>query len=148
MEAVVLDLFGTLIDAPTAEERRNAAIRLAGAARADADDVERYLIDSWQPRHDGTLTNVEAVADDLVRAVVAEPSRTTGVAEELTKLGRERLRQGDPSVLDTLTTLRLAGARIAVLSDAEPEVGLAARRARPAGRCRRVQLSLRCDQAG
>lgn len=121
MQAVVLDLFGTLIDAPTPAERRGAATRLAVAAHADADDVERYLIQSWRARHDGSLGTVDAVAADLVRAVGAELSTAGRVVEGLTALGQERLCRMDDSMVAALGRLRRAGLAIGVLSDASPE---------------------------
>lgn len=125
VQAVVLDLFGTVVDAPTLAERRGAATRLAGAARADTDDVERYLISSWGARHDGSLENADAVADDLIQAVGAELSTTGRVVDELTALGQERLCRVDDSVVATLGRLRRAGLAIGVLSDAAPEIAAA-----------------------
>lgn len=126
----MLDLFGTLVDAPTATDRRVAAERLAAAAGAQTDEVESYLIESWQRRHDGTLPTVEAVAADLIDAVHGAPSAAGQIAGELTDLGRERIVRVDASVIGVLALLRSAGLRIGILTDAAPEIA-AAWQARP-----------------
>jgi putative hydrolase of the HAD superfamily len=60
----VLDLFGTVVAAPTAEERARAAFRLAFVVGCDAGMVEHYFRSTWHVRHDGSLptfANVPAV---------------------------------------------------------------------------------------
>jgi FMN phosphatase YigB (HAD superfamily) len=50
MDAVVFDLFGTLVAAPTPHERSQAASRLAALVGCEAGAVESYLLSSWLVR--------------------------------------------------------------------------------------------------
>jgi len=122
VRAVVLDLFGTLVDAPAAADRRDAAIRLARAAHSDVDETERYLVRSWRARHDGTLRTTEDVADDLVGSVCGRRGASRRVAATMLGLARRRLGGVDPSVLATARALRDQGTRLGLLSDASPEI--------------------------
>lgn len=121
MEAVVLDLFGTLVAAPTPDERAEAASRLARVIGCEPAAVERYLVDSWRLRHDGTLPTVADLAAHLVRAVGGRDRVVALVAGELSRLGQARL-VPDASVHQTLEFLSAAGLRVGVLSDASAEI--------------------------
>ncbi|MBV2365336.1 HAD family hydrolase [Streptomonospora nanhaiensis] len=122
--AVVFDLFGTLVAAPTARERARAAARLAGAAGCAPARVEHYLTGTWRPRHDGTLPGLDALAAHLAAAVGAPESAVAPVAAELRALGEERIRP-DPPVRAALEALRGRGVAVGVLSDAAAEVAAA-----------------------
>jgi putative hydrolase of the HAD superfamily len=121
MDAVVLDLFGTLVDAPTSLDRTYAAQRLARAAGCRPIQVERYLIDTWQARHAGTLPTVPKLAGHLLAAVDSAVGTVEAVADKLCALGHARL-VPDASVVRTLTSLHQRELRLGVLSDASAEV--------------------------
>jgi len=121
VDAVVLDLFGTLVGAPTPAERSHAATRLARVIGCDPPDVEDYFLAAWQVRHDGTLAAVSALAAHLIRAVGGRDSVVDPVVHELCDLGRARL-VPDTSVVQTLISLRSKGFRLGVLSDASAEI--------------------------
>ena len=121
MNAVVLDLFGTLVAAPTAADRSDAANRLARVIGCDPDAVERYFLGSWQARHDGTLPTVAALARHLVRNVKGLASAIAPVANELHELARPRL-VPDTSVVAALLSLWRAGYRLGLLSDASADI--------------------------
>jgi putative hydrolase of the HAD superfamily len=72
MDAVVLDLFGTLVAAPTPRERTNAAARLARLLDCDPVFVDHYFLSTWRIRHDGTRPALARVSP-LVRAPQAFP---------------------------------------------------------------------------
>jgi putative hydrolase of the HAD superfamily len=121
VDAVVFDLFGTLVAAPTSRERTQAASQLARVIGCPPAVVDRYFCDTWQARHDGTLPAVADLAAHLVRAV-GGPHRAVGlVADELRTLGGARL-VADSSVIEALETMRSKGLRLGVLSDASAEV--------------------------
>jgi putative hydrolase of the HAD superfamily len=125
VDAVVLDLFGTLVAAPTPADRAQAAVRLATAAGCNPSAVENYLDTTWRSRHDGTLPTLTDLATDLARAVRGSASAVIeAVADELRRLGQARLIP-TPSVAHVLTTLRDQRLRLGVLSDASPEVAAA-----------------------
>lgn len=120
----MLDLFGTLVAAPTPDERADAASSLAQIIGCDPATVERYLVDSWRPRHDGTLPTVAHLVRHLVRAVGGPDAVAPSVADELRKLGQARL-VPDTTVLRTLEFLAGTGLRVGVLSDASAEIATA-----------------------
>lgn len=121
VDAVVLDLFGTLVAAPTAADRRTASARLASRIGCDATRVDEYFLASWTIRHDGTLPTVSRLAEHLLTYIDGPPSVVELVADELRVLGRQRLRVDD-SVVEMLTLLRRGGLKIGVLSDAAAEI--------------------------
>lgn len=118
---MVLDLFGTLVDAPTSLDRAHAAERLAGAAGCQAPQVEHYLMDTWLVRNVGVLPTVPELAGHLLAAVGGAAGAAGSVEGELRALGRARLGP-DTSVMLALASLRDQGLRLGVLSDASAEV--------------------------
>lgn len=117
----MLDLFGTLVAAPTPDQRTDAASRLARVIGSEAATVGHYLVGSWRLRHDGTLPTVADLAAHLVQAVGGQGAVVPLVADELRRLGEARLAP-DNSVLRTLELLSGAGLRVGVLSDASAEI--------------------------
>lgn len=124
MEAVVLDLFGTLVNAPTPDERLHAAARLAPLLDCGTATVEHYFSSTWNVRHDGTLHSVADLASHLVRTVRGPDEAVKPVADELLALGRARLVPA-PSVVYMLQSLRSNGTLLGVLSDASAEIAAA-----------------------
>jgi putative hydrolase of the HAD superfamily len=121
VNAVVFDLFGTLVPAPTAEERDDGVRRIAGCLRVPPARVSRALSASWRVRHNGTLAGTVEVAGHLVRACTAEPAAVPVLAACLTGLAAPRLRTS-ARVIDTLVTLRASGIRVGVLTDIAADV--------------------------
>ncbi|MFI5808576.1 HAD family hydrolase [Streptomyces sp. NPDC051561] len=120
-KAVVLDLFGTLVPAPLPAERASAAVELAVVMGVATKAAEASLISSWRSRHDGTLRSTKAVAAHLVERCDAPSDRTDAVETALHRLASSRLRI-DASVLQALVELRGSGVKLALLSDASPDV--------------------------
>jgi len=121
VQAVVLDLFGTLVAAPTPEERASAASRVAAVAGCDTTTVESYFRDTWHVRHDGTLPTLADLAAHLVRGVHGQGAAAGPVADELRTLGQARLGPA-PSVVYALKSLRAKRLRLGILSDASAEI--------------------------
>ncbi|MGH3569858.1 MAG: HAD family hydrolase [Pseudonocardia sp.] len=124
MDAVVFDLFGTLVTAPTPHERAYAASRLASAVGCEGAMVERYFRDTWQIRHDGTLPTLTDLAAHLVRNVHGPDAAVGLVADELRALGKVRLVPA-PSIIYALKSLHSNGLRLGVLSDASAGIATA-----------------------
>lgn len=124
MQAVVLDLFGTLVSAPTPEERSRAASQVAAVVDRDTGTIERYFRNTWHVRHDGTLPTLADLAAHLVRAVHGPQAAVRPVADELRALGQARLVPA-PSVVHALNSLRSKRLRLGILSDASAEVAAA-----------------------
>ncbi|GAB2481265.1 hypothetical protein GCM10027063_24260 [Promicromonospora xylanilytica] len=119
--AVVFDLFGTLVAAPTVADRSSAAAVLAAAVERPVVDVLDYLRGSWQVRHDGTLKTVEQLSAHLLAEVGGKALRLDAVMEAWRCLASRRLR-ADSAVLTALDALSGAGLRMGLLSDASPEI--------------------------
>ena len=119
--AVVFDLFGTLVDAPTPAELTQAAGRLSVAINCPIRAVEGYFRSTWHVRHDGTLPSIPELAEHLLRAVGGSARAHGRVENELRVLGRTRLGP-DVTVVQALSRLRDNGLRLGVLSDATAEI--------------------------
>jgi putative hydrolase of the HAD superfamily len=120
-EAVIFDLFGTLVAAPSEAERNSAVGEFAAAMEVGTGIVNSVLSFSWRARHDGQLRSVAEVAAYLVTRCGAASARATDVETTLRRLALARLR-ADRSVFLPLDKLRRAGVRLALLSDAAPEI--------------------------
>jgi putative hydrolase of the HAD superfamily len=121
LDAVVFDLFGTLVDAPTRHERVCAAAQSAVAIGGDATAVEEYLRTTWDVRHDGTLPTVIDLATHVVRTLDGPDNAVPLVADALRALAGPRLAPA-ASVIIMLTQLHRMGIRLGVLSDASAEI--------------------------
>jgi putative hydrolase of the HAD superfamily len=121
VDAVIVDLFGTLVAAPTPTERHAAARALARAAHVDQGAVDSFLAASWTERHDGHLPTIEALAARLCQATSAAATSAPAVAATLVRLAHDRL-PAPPGVVTVLQALRQRGIQVAVLSDASAEI--------------------------
>ncbi|MFE9171985.1 HAD family hydrolase [Streptomyces kebangsaanensis] len=119
--AVILDLFGTLVTAPSAVERSAAATQFAEVLRVSSAVAESALSGSWRARHDGQLRSTAEVAAHLVARCKAPVSCVNELERLLAQLARDRL-QADVTLLQALKELRHGGVRLAVLSDASPDI--------------------------
>lgn len=119
--AVVLDLFGTLVAAPSRAERRAAAVRFAELLHVPASAAESMLSDTWRVRHDGQLKSATAVAAHLAARCGASAVSADQLRSLLAGLADRRLR-ADATLLRALAQLRDGGVRLAVLSDASPDI--------------------------
>ena len=121
-DAVVFDLFGTLVDAPDPAQLESFALDVAQVLGVPAATVGRAITATWRPRHDGTLPTVESAAIHLARLCGVDGE---GSLCEMTQIfNRHGVRRLDasPSVVQLLGTLKAAGLKIGVLSDAAPEI--------------------------
>lgn len=119
--AVVLDLFGTLVAAPDVTERAAAVVELSSALGVARETVDAALSRSWRVRHDGELRSGAAVAEYLVERCGASADRVASAASVLRRLAATRL-GADESVCRALAELRRSGLRLALLSDASPDI--------------------------
>ncbi|MFJ8853642.1 HAD family hydrolase [Streptomyces sp. NPDC102437] len=119
--AVILDLFGTLVAAPSAVERSAAAAEFAAVMRVSAEVVESALSGSWRARHDGQLRSTTEVAIHLAARCNASTACTDELEALLARLAHHRLRT-DETLLHALDELRDRGVRLGLLSDASPDI--------------------------
>jgi putative hydrolase of the HAD superfamily len=124
LRAVVLDLFGTLVDAPTRHDRHHAACAIAAITEVDPHTAEETLISTWRIRHDGRLPSLDDLAGYLAQCLTGSAQARTNLARLLCVQATNRLRP-DRSVVAALQCLRDHGLRIGVLSDASADVASA-----------------------
>lgn len=115
--AVVFDLFGTLVNSPSAQDRHDAAHELADALGVPAETVSQALARSWGDRHLGRWSTVDHIAAGLARLCGAMRPDLSRVGRLIENRARRRLRW-DASVLAMLTQLANRGLAVMVLSDA------------------------------
>lgn len=120
IHAVIFDLFGTLVEAPSPAHRRTAVAALARAASQTDVSIAAYLDSSWIARHDGTLVTVSALSEHLIDHTGSRAS-TDDIAATWRALAQPRL-QPDLSVTNALERLRTAGIRVGMISDASAEI--------------------------
>ncbi|ALO96757.1 Putative HAD-hydrolase [Streptomyces hygroscopicus subsp. limoneus] len=119
--AVILDLFGTLVGAPSTVERSAAANQFAEVLGVSSAIADSALSSSWRARHDGQLRSTTEVAAHLVACCNASASRVDELERLLAQLAHRRL-QADATLLQALQGLRYSGLMLAVLSDASPDI--------------------------
>jgi putative hydrolase of the HAD superfamily len=124
LRAVVLDLFGTLVDAPTRHDRHHAARAIAAITEVDTHAAEETLIRTWRIRHDGRLASLDDLAGYLAQRLTGSAETRSDLARLLRRQAANRLRP-DRSVVAALQRLRDHGLRIGVLSDASADVASA-----------------------
>ncbi|MEU9001153.1 HAD family hydrolase [Streptomyces sp. NPDC048551] len=117
----MLDLFGTLVAAPDTTERAAAVVELSSALHVARETVGVALSRSWRVRHDGELRSGAAVAAYLAERCGASADHVAGAASVLRRLAATRL-DADESVCRALAELRSSGLRLALLSDASPDI--------------------------
>ncbi|WP_328333388.1 HAD family hydrolase [Streptomyces sp. NBC_00455] len=119
--AIILDLFGTLVAAPSAAERTAAAAQVAEVLSVPWTAAELALASSWRVRHDGQLRSTSDVAALLIAHCDAPASCADELERLLAQLARNRL-QAEATLLQALKELRRAGCRLTLLSDASPDI--------------------------
>lgn len=121
-DAVVFDLFGTLVDAPDQSQLESVALDAAQILGVPSAMVEQAITATWRPRHDGTLPTSEATAARLATLCgVDGVDRVGEIAQVFRKHAVRRLEVSLP-VLQVFGQLKAIGLKIGVLSDAAPEI--------------------------
>lgn len=122
-EAVIFDLFGTLVHDTTKAEGRRMYAEMAAILSAPAEDVERLWLETYPERVTGAISSVE---DNV--ALVCE---RLGLAADHTQIERaSALRAGfiahmlrpRADAVETLAAVKLSRRRAGLLSNCTPEV--------------------------
>ncbi|MFF1612217.1 HAD family hydrolase [Amycolatopsis sp. NPDC058278] len=121
VSAVVFDLFGTLVAAPSRRDRADAATELADAFGVSPDAVRDALGLTWRERHLGQWATVEAIAAGLAEKSGAHSPNLTAAAQRIRHRARQRLRW-NRAILSMLNDLAGHGVAVAVLSDASTDI--------------------------
>lgn len=121
-DAVVFDLFGTLVDAPDPSQLESVSLDVAQVLNVPSAAVEQAITATWRQRHDGTLPTIESAVASLVRLCDVHGGERIGEIAHIFKSHAVRRLEPSPSVVRLLGTLKATGLKIGVLSDAAPEV--------------------------
>jgi putative hydrolase of the HAD superfamily len=92
VSAVVFDLFGTLVAAPSHRDRADAATELADAFGVSPDAVRDALGLTWRERHLGQWATVEAIATGLAEKSGAHSPNLAAAEQRIRYRARQRLR--------------------------------------------------------
>lgn len=124
-KAVIFDLYGTLIDNYTRPEYERVLKEMARILNAPADKFSRLWFESFRKRNTGELPTPQA----NIRCVCAQlnvPVNDTQV-EAATRVRLDYSRRTmvpRPGTLETLSRLKSAGIRTALISDCSSETAL------------------------
>jgi len=123
-EAVVFDLFGTLVPGFSEERFNSSLAAMAAALGVDAEEfIRQWSFETWEDRATGRLETIEANVRQICEALGAMPSEDQvkeGVRIRVA-FAREILKpRGD--AMSTLKEIKGAGREIGLISDCSAEV--------------------------
>jgi putative hydrolase of the HAD superfamily len=121
-DAVVFDLFGTLVDAPTESDLRSVSHDIAQVLDVSPASVERAITSTWRIRHDGTLPTSEAMAAHLAGLCTSNEAPSNAAIADVLRVHAERRLRIDEQVVGLLNRMSTSGVAIGILSDASPEI--------------------------
>ena len=122
-DAVIFDLFGTLIDFLSVEQYREWDRKMAVALSAPVDEFPRLWFATLHDRNAGYLPTMEEEILHVCHLLGLSPD-SSSVAEAIkTRLNMHRLNLAPkPDAVPTLTALRSMGLKTGLLSDAPLDV--------------------------
>ncbi len=122
-DAVIFDLFGTLIDNFSRTDYHAMLAEMARAVGAPESDFIRMWGDTVQERMTGAFPTVEAGIEHVCErvAVIADPAGLSAAAQARIEFTRHRLVPRDDA-LATLCRLRRMGHKIGLITDCTLEV--------------------------
>lgn len=118
LKAVILDLFGTLIDNWPTERLEAMHARLAELVGAPVEDFSRLWAESWEDRMTGEIATCE---DNL--SLICRPLGLSPTPDQVAEACRFRLQVARdtflprPDAIETLTALRERGLKLGMISD-------------------------------
>jgi len=132
-DAVIFDLFGTLVDVASKEAYRSWHHDLAAVLGVPGDAFHEAWVAAWPARYAGDLATIEACIEHACRAAGREPD--PGAVREATRLRIEGVRRWlvpRPGAVEVLRRLRRAALKTGLISDCDagiarvwPETALA-----------------------
>lgn len=123
-DAVIFDLWGTLIDNVPDDIFERVQKQMATIVHAPEDDFDRlWSVDTWVQRSTGALPTVEAAIEYVCHAlgVTVDDERVKEAARIRIDLTR-RMLVPRPDTLETLQRLQTAGYKVGLISDCTVEV--------------------------
>ncbi len=122
-DAVIFDLFGTLIDNYSVAEHTRVLGEVADALGAPQDSFARLWVETYEDRATGVFPTLEASVEHICRTLDVQPD-ANAMAEALgvrLNLTRRTLSPRDDAIT-TLTHLRAAGHKVGLISDCSEEI--------------------------
>lgn len=122
-EAVIFDLFGTLVDSISLEEHRRVVSQMASALSVPSDDFGRLWLDTSYKRATGVFQNKEANIEYIcgILGVAGEHTRIKLAAQISTDCTKS-LMNPRADAIGVISYLKLEGYKIALISNCSPEV--------------------------
>jgi putative hydrolase of the HAD superfamily len=119
-EAVIFDLFGTLVDVASKAEYRAWHDRLAPVLGVPGDAFHEAWVEAWPARYGGDLPTIEACIEHACRACGREPD--PAAVREATRLRIEGVRRWlapRDGAVEVLRRARQAGLKTGLISDCD-----------------------------
>jgi putative hydrolase of the HAD superfamily len=124
-QAVIFDLFGTLVPSESSREYEQTLIEMADAISAPPGDFARLWHDSWYGRMTGRFPTTEANIEHICQKLDVHAGRDmVSASVSIRRAFVQRLLNPWPDAVDTLAQLMQKGYKIGLISDCSPEVPL------------------------
>lgn len=125
-DAIIFDLFGTLVDNFTTDEFEPVLTEMAAIINAPAPDfMQQWSVETWPLRAAGAFPTLEATIEHICRALSVEVEQEQlSVAAALRFEFTRRKLVPRHDTIETLTLLKSSGYKIGLISDCTVEVPL------------------------
>ena len=123
-EAVVLDLFNTLVDFPSPDDYESHISQMAEAVSARVDDFDRVWSDTVSERMSGVFDTIDAHVEYICRELrlEPEPNQITAASRVRFEFMRRNISTVRPHAVETLSLLRARGHTTGLISNCSPGI--------------------------
>lgn len=123
-DAIIFDLFGTLVDNFTVDEFEPVLTEMAAIINAPVlDFIQQWSVETWPLRAAGAFPTLEATIEHICRVLSVEvEQKQLSVAAALRFEFTRRKLVPRHDTIETLTLLKSAGYKIGLISDCTVEV--------------------------
>lgn len=125
-QAVIFDLFGTLVDNISLQQSHPVLAEMASILRVPEHAfITTWIIDTWHVRACGNFSSLEASVEHICRLL--KTTARQGQIQHVCRLWTAftaRTLDPRPDVIHVLTRLRIAGYKVGLISDCAIEVQL------------------------
>ena len=121
-EAVIFDLFGTLVDNFSLQEHRNVLVHMASILSATSDDFVRLWFDTFSERATGIFENPESNIEYICKrlGIYTEDAQVKHAAKVRFDF-TARSMTPRPDAVETLTRLKSKGYKTGLITDCSAE---------------------------
>jgi putative hydrolase of the HAD superfamily len=124
-EAVIFDLFGTLVDSFTFQDHQRMLSKMTAALTVSSEDFSRRWYETSHMRATGLFATIEANIEHICQTLGLQPEGNQISAAAQVRIDFTRgilIPQRD--AIETLARLKAAGYKIGLISDCSPDVPL------------------------